>query len=136
VDSAAADVDFDGVTNLRPVCIDPNGCGNLHVDSPVDSRNKLQRGSFRHPVYGDTLANLVGRNTYYTDGFESVDLGFYKSFRLLRSDSIMLRLDVFNVMNHVTYGFPSTDFNATTFGRITSTAYTPRTMQFGLRYIY
>ena len=137
VDSGAADIDFDGVANSRPVCIDPNGCGNLHVDSPVDSTAKLQKKSFRHPVYGDTLANLIGRNTYYTDGFESIDLGFYKSFRMpMRSDSVMVRLDVFNVTNHTTYGFPSSDFNATTFGRITGTAYTPRTMQFGLRYIY
>ena len=110
------------------------------MDSPVDSKNKLQRSSFRHPVYGDTLANLVGRNTYYTDGFESIDLGFYKSFRMpMRSDSVMVRLDVFNVTNHVTYGFPISDYNvnpSTNFGRITGTAYTPRTMQFGLRYIY
>jgi hypothetical protein len=137
VDAAAADVDFDSVTNLRPVCIDPNGCGGLHVDSPVDSTSKLQKKSFRHPVYGDTLANLVGRNTYFTDGFESIDLGLYKSFRMpVRSESVMVRLDVFNVTNHVTYGFPTADFNSVSFGRIGSTAYTPRTMQFGLRYIY
>jgi hypothetical protein len=137
VDSGASDVDFDGVGNSRPVCIDPNGCGDLRVNSPVDSQNKLQRKSFRHPRYGDTLSDLMGRNTYFTDGFESIDLGLYKSFRVpVRSDSIMLRLDVFNVTNHVTYGFPSSDFNATTFGRITSTAYAPRTLQLGLRYLY
>lgn len=137
IDTGAADIDFDGVSNFRPVCIDPNGCGGLHVDSPVDSTSKLQKKSFRHPVYGDTLADLMGRNTYYTDGFEAIDLGLYKSFKMpLRGDSIMLRLDVFNAGNHVTYGFPSNDFNAATFGRITNTAYAPRTLQLGIRYIY
>jgi len=137
VDNAALDVDFDGVANLRPVCIDPKGCGGLHVDSPVDSTSKLQKKSFRHPRYGDTLGDLMGRNTYYTDGFEAIDLGLYKSFRVpVRNDSIMLRLDVFNVANHVTYGFPTNDFNSANFGRITSTAYAPRTLQLGLRYIY
>lgn len=137
IDTGAADIDFDGFSNFRPVCIDPNGCGNLRVDSPVDSLNKLQKKSFRHPQYGDTLQDLVGRNTYYTDGFEAVDLGLYKSFRMpARSDSVMVRLDIFNVTNHVTWGFPNNDFNSVNFGRITGTAYTPRTFQLGLRYIY
>lgn len=136
VDSGAADIDFDGVANLRPVCIDPHGCGNLHVNNPIDSQAKLRSGSFRHPVYGDTLQNLMGRNTYYTDGFKSVDVGLYKSFALMGNSSIIVRLDVFNVANHVTWGFPSADFNATTFGRITGTAYNPRTMQLGIRLLY
>ena len=137
IDGGAADIDFDGFGNARPVCIDPNGCGNLHVSSPVDSRDKLQKKSFRHPQYGDTLQDLLGRNTYYTDGFEAVDLGLYKTFRVpVGNDSLMVRLDVFNVTNHVTWGFPDNNFNSATFGRISGTAYTPRTFQLGLRYIY
>jgi len=137
IDTGAADIDFDGVANSRPVCIDPNGCGALHVNNPIDSQNKLQKKSFRHPVYGDTLATLMGRNNYFTDGFETIDMGVYKSFALpMRSESVIVRVDVFNVTNHVTWGFPSNDFNATTFGRITGTAYTPRTVQLGLRFLY
>jgi hypothetical protein len=141
IDNGAADVDFDGVANLRPVVVDPNYNGGYHVNDPSKSTGQMPISAFRHPVYGDTLQDLIGRNTYYTDGAQSVDFGIYKNFKLpMHNDSIVLRLDVFNIFNQVTWGFPVNDINntnATTgFGHITTTAYTPRTFQLGVRYLY
>jgi hypothetical protein len=44
---------------------------------------------------------------------------------------------VFNLFDHVTWGFPSNDWNTpATFGRLTSLNYTPRVVQVGFRFIY
>jgi hypothetical protein len=137
IDTGAPDVDFDGAANQRPVCIRAEYCGGWHVNNPNTSTTEIPRNAFRRAVYGDTLEDLVGRNTFFTDGTESVDMGLYKSFRLGGlAEELVLRLDVFNVFNHTTWGFPTNDFASANFGRILSTAYTPRTMQLGMRLIY
>jgi hypothetical protein len=139
VDSGAIDIDLDGVANLRPVCVKQEFCGGWHVNNPFNSQKEIPRDAFRRAVVGDQIGDLIGRNTFTTDGAENVDLGLYKSFRLpggLGVQSLLLRLDVFNALNHVTWGFPTGDFASANFGRILSTAYTPRTFQLGVRLIY
>jgi len=107
--------------------------------------------AFRHAQYGDTLESFIGRNTYRTDGSQSVDAGLAKTFALTRGTSIMVRLDCFNVFNQVRWWIPNNDINApATFGTVTQTAYgatnsggtaptaltPPRTLQLGFRLIY
>jgi len=101
-------------------------------------------------VYGDTLEDFIGRNSYRSDGAQSVDVGLYKSFRLVGPTSLMVRLDCFNVFNWSRWWYPSNDITAATFGRVTSTAYIntatpqaapsplspPRLFQLGFRLIY
>ena len=48
---------------------------------------------------------------------------------------ITLRLEVFNVLNHVTFGNPNTTLNNTLFGLITS-AGSPRAFQVALKYVF
>jgi hypothetical protein len=140
IDNGAADIDFDGVANLRPVVVDPKYSGGYYVNNPNNSVSKMPISAFRHPVYGDTLETLIGRNTYYTDGAETVDFGIYKNFKIPAMGDVIVRLDVFNVFNRVTWGFPVNDINntnATTgFGHITTTAYIPRVVQLGIRFLY
>ena len=55
---------------------------------------------------------------------------------------VELRLEAFNLLNHFNWGDPVTttahgsnvNFNAGTFGRITTQAGAPRIMQFGIKY--
>ena len=134
-DSGAPDIDFDGVSNFRPIAVDPNWSGGWHVDHPMDSAEKMNPTKFRRATVDDSLEDLIGRNTYYSDGLEQVDLGLYKSFGVL-GNSVVLRLDVFNLFNHITWGIPTTDFANVNFGRILSTNYTPRTFQLGARFLF
>lgn len=136
-DSSAPDIDFDGVSNLRPIVVDGSRSGGWHVNNPDTSTQELPASAFRRAVYGDDLDDMVGRNTFFTDGREQIDLGLSKSFGIL-SDSVVLRLDVFNVTDRVTWGVPTTDFANANFGRILSTHpdYVPRTFQVGVRYLY
>jgi hypothetical protein len=134
-DSGAPDMDFDGVSNFRPIAVDPDWSGGWHVDHPMDSAEKMNPTKFRRATVDDKLEDLIGRNTYYSDGLEQVDMGLYKTFGVL-GQSVVLRLDVFNLFNHITWGIPTTDFANVNFGRILSTNYTPRTFQLGARFLF
>ena len=137
IDTGAIDIDLDGVANQRPVCVNPEYCKDWHVNNPFNSQLEMPRSAFRRATVNDDISDLTGRNTHRTDGSEVVDLGLYKSFKVgMGLDSVLLRLDVFNALNHVTWGFPTNDFASANFGRITATAYTPRTFQLGIRLLY
>ncbi len=136
-DTGGPDIDFDGIANQRPIALDPEYGGGWHVNYPQDSLEKMDRTKFRRATPNDDVSDLIRRNTYFTDGREQVDLGLYKTFNML-SNSVVIRLDVFNVFDHVTWGVPTTDFANANFGRITSTHpdYIARTVQIGFRFIY
>jgi hypothetical protein len=136
-DTGGPDIDFDGIANQRPIALDPAYSGGWHVNYPQDSLEKMDRTKFRRATPNDDVSDLLRRNTYFTDGREQVDLGLYKSFNML-SNSVVIRLDVFNVFDHVTWGVPTTDFANANFGRITTTHpdYIARTFQIGFRFIY
>lgn len=151
VDSGAPDILFlgTGMKPNRPICVNPDYCSGK-LTSP-SGNGSIPMSAFRRAVYGDTLEDFIGRNSYRTDGAQSVDAGIYKSFGLPMGTSFMLRLDCFNVFNQVRWWIPNNDFNAPAlFGRVTQTAYgatasggtapnaltPPRTIQLGFRFIY
>lgn len=137
IDSGAFDIDFDGVANQRPIVVDGSRTGGWHVNNPDTSQQELPVGAFRRATPGDDISDLIGRNTYFTDGREQLDLSLQKSFGIL-SHRAVLRLDVFNVTDRVTWGVPVNDIASANFGRIISTHpdYIPRTFQIGVRYLY
>jgi len=151
VDAGAPDILFlgTGMKPNRPICVDSNHCSGK-VGSPFKN-GTVPITAFRRAVYGDTLDDFIGRNTYRADGSQSVDAGLYKTFTLPRAMSFMVRLDCFNVFNQTRWWIPGNDFNTpTSFGRVTQTAYgatnsggtapnslnAPRTFQIGFRLIY
>ena len=136
-DSGAFDIDFDGVSNQRPIAVDPQYQGGWHVDNPGTSQSEMPLSAFRRATPEDDFSDLIGRNTYFTDGREQLDLGISKQIRASFS-TLVLRLDVFNVTDRVTWGVPVTDIANANFGRIVSTHpdYIPRTFQLGLRFLY
>lgn len=138
IDTGAVDIDFDGVANQRPIAVDPSRAGGFHVNNPDTSTQELPLSAFRRATPDDDFSDLIGRNTYYTDGREQVDLGISKSFGLVGSTAAVLRLDVFNVTDRVTWGVPVNDIANANFGRITTTHpdYIPRTFQVGVRLLY
>jgi hypothetical protein len=151
VDSGAPDILFlgTGMKPNRPICTDPKFCSGS-ITGPADN-GSVPVSAFRHAQYGDTLESFIGRNTYRTDGAQSVDAGVYKAFRLPRNTGLIVRLDVFNVFNQVRWWIPGNDINSpTTFAIVNQTAYgatasggtaptsltPPRTFQLGFRFTY
>ena len=138
VDSGGLDIDFDGVADARPILLDSTINGR-HLNDPRTSQAGLPYSAFRRATPSDRVEDLIGRNTFYTDGQHQVDFGLYKSIHAPLGNTVMLRAEMYNAFNRVQYGFPSNDFaNAANFGRITSTNgnYLPRTYQFAVRLLY
>ena len=137
VTQTGLDLNFDGFAEGRPVLVDQSVVGRS-IDNPATSQQLLPASAFRLYTIGDTLDQVAGRNAFFGDGLDQVDLGLYKNFNLGRGRAFSVRLEAFNVFNTVQYGFPVTDVSSTTFGQITSVngLYTPRTLQVALRFRY
>ena len=138
VTTTAVDLNLDGFSESRPVILDPTILGRT-VAEPISSTISLPGSAFRPLSTSDSLASLVGRNTFFGDGVRIVDFGIFKNFPMpFEGHRLTLRADFFNAFNHVQYGFPTTDITNANFGRIlgTATGYSPRTIQFSLRYQY
>jgi hypothetical protein len=81
----------------------------------------------------------MGVNNLRGSGFYNVDLAFGKKFRLPYSDkhSLQFRGEFFNLLNQPSFSNPSATLAAPgTFGRILSTASSPRVIEFALRYAF
>ena len=139
VTTTALDLNFDGFSESRPVLLDPTILGRS-VTHPLTSTISLPRTAFRTLTSTDlNTTGLVGRNTFFLDGTRTIDFGLAKIFSMpWEGHQITLRADMFNVMNHVQYGFPSASLANTNFGAITgaATLYQPRSIQVALRYQY
>jgi hypothetical protein len=62
------------------------------------------------------------------------DLGIMKRTRVRENQSVELRMEALNVLNHPTWVVDDQDINSTSFGRIQRTANNPRTIQLSLHY--
>jgi hypothetical protein len=64
------------------------------------------------------------------------DLSAIKDFDIHESVKLQFRLEAFNVMNRVQFGFPNTVVGSSTFGDITSQANLPRNVQVALKLFF
>jgi hypothetical protein len=92
----------------------------------------LSRAAFAQPALG-TFGNYV-RNSIRGPAFWTIDLALSRLVSFGAAQSVELRLEAFNLLNHFNWGNPGTNLNAGTFGRIQSQAGTPRILQFGIKY--
>jgi len=64
----------------------------------------------------------IGRNTFFTDGIANFDAAFVKNTRIREGMSLQIRMEFYNLFNHVTFGTPArTVLSTTPLGRITAT---------------
>jgi Carboxypeptidase regulatory-like domain len=85
------------------------------------------------PAY--TFGNS-GRNILTGPGYVNWDLGIMKMVPLFRGrQTLQLRFEAFNSLNHPQFSNPASDWNLATFGTITS-ADDPRILQFATKYIF
>jgi hypothetical protein len=80
------------------------------------------------------------RNNVIGDGMFNIDTGVSKNFSLGESRRLEFSWQAFNATNSVRYDVraaqPSLSFDASEFGKYTSTLTTPRFMQFALRFVF
>lgn len=86
--------------------------------------------AFPIPTPG-TDGNL-GRNVFTGPSFKEIDMSLAKHFSITERLKLEVRIEAFNVLNHVNLNAPSTDLSSASFGKATSTLL-PRQFQGGLR---
>jgi len=117
---------FTGIANQRVNQVSDDVYGEKSLTS------YLNRTAFEQPANG-TFGNFV-RNSLTGPGFWKIDLALSRLFTFGAAQTMEVRIESFNVLNHFNWGNPTTNFSAATFGRIQSQAGDPRIMQFGVKY--
>jgi Carboxypeptidase regulatory-like domain len=90
-------------------------------------------GTVRFPHHGE----IGSRNILRGPGFWNLDTALIKTWQMPWSEhqNLQLHWQAFNLFNHNVFGLPAAvGITGTTFGTITTSASTPREMQFALRY--
>jgi hypothetical protein len=92
----------------------------------------LNKAAFAQPAAG-TFGNTA-INSVKGPGQWVINLALSRNVNFTKSQTMELRLEAFNLLNHFNWGAPATNLNLGTFGRITTIQGTPRILQFGLKY--
>jgi len=111
-------------TRQRPVM-----SGDPELDNPTVGQ-WFNTSVFSAPEIG-TLAP-TGRNTMRLPGTNNWDLTLAKDFRMGETTNLNVRVEAYNAFNHTQFSGLGSNFNAASFGSVTSAA-DPRTLQVGLR---
>jgi len=92
----------------------------------------LNKAAFAQPAAG-TFGNLP-INAIKGPGRWTIDLALSRAVKFTKTETLELRLESFNLLNHFNWGNPATNLNLGTFGRITTMQAAPRILQFGIKY--
>ena len=134
--TSGVDRAFNGISAQRPDSVpgvDIYGPGKDASDPKPGEQidNYLNRNAFTLPAAG--AVGNVTRNIAVGPAFWQVDLAISKLVPV-GMQRLELRFESFNLFNNFNWGNPATNWNAATFGRITTQAGTPRILQFGVKY--
>lgn len=78
----------------------------------------------------------IGRNTFRAAGVAKTDLAVFKNFRLREGQSLVFRVEAFNLWNRTHFAIPVRVLEAASFGRSTETLFNARQIQFALKYVF
>ncbi|HMZ21728.1 MAG TPA: hypothetical protein PLD20_27600, partial [Blastocatellia bacterium] len=128
--NSSIDVNLDG--NLTDRINTLNGLTN--IDSRRE-RLRLTTGT------SNLLAPLgtngqIGRNTFRAGGVAKTDFTLIKNFQLRGDHYIVLRTEVFNLLNRTHFALPVRVLEAPGFGQSVDTLVNPRQIQFALKYVF
>ncbi|HYM12436.1 MAG TPA: TonB-dependent receptor [Bryobacterales bacterium] len=122
---------------------DPLNTGNgngrpNYLGGPTSVSNATINQWFNTAAFGAPLPYTpgnAGRGIMLGPGLFSWDFAVYKTFAFTERHHLQFRTEFFNFPNHANFGNPGTTLGTPTFGQITS-AGDPRTLQFGLKYLF
>jgi hypothetical protein len=127
------------VNSIFDVNLDGNLTDRLNTDQGIFQSNDRRR---RLLINGDTQSLLapigqdgsVPRNSFRAASIIDVDLSFAKRFRILESQFLQFRIDIFNFINRANFGIPVRFLEAPGFGEAIDTVTPGRRVQLGLKY--
>jgi hypothetical protein len=103
---------------------------------PADVKEWINQAAFTPPVSSDATIGEgnAPRNAYLSQRYYNVDFSVFRRFPIVDAVDLEFRAEAFNVLNDVIYAIPVLTVNTPlTFGQVTSTANSPRQMQFALK---
>ena len=124
--------------NQRPNVLCGGGMGISNGQAAINQTPVLNINCFADP--GDQMPGNAPRyfSGLRTDGIHNFDVNIYKEFVPKEGTKLEVRAEFFNFFNHPRFAPPDTSWDPgdTEFGIISSTApgYTPRRLQFGVRF--
>jgi hypothetical protein len=118
-----------GITQVPNRITDPN----LSRSDRTETRFFNTSAFVAPPAF--TLGN-AGGNPLVGPSYQNVDFSASKTFRIRERFTTQFRGEFFNILNHPNQGQPGATLGTATFGRITATTGDPRTLQFGLKFLY
>jgi hypothetical protein len=113
----------------------PNLVGNPRLSSgqqSIDHFFNTDAFQFQAPY---TFGN-AGRNILTGPDFVEFDFSVIKLVHIRERLSLQFRAEAFNVFNHPIFGFPGSTLGVGGFGVISSTAFPPRELQFGMKLVF
>ena len=81
-----------------------------------------------------TVGILLGGLAGYYGGW--IDLALSRNLGIGQGKHVEVRVESFNIFNHVVPGDPNTTFGNANFGKVTSTGGDPRIMQFAAKFVF
>jgi hypothetical protein len=119
-----------------------NYSGSRDIGSIIRSTNGVywfyleqMQTLFSFPSAGE--AGTAGRNSFRGPRYLDLDLSVMKHIRLKKGRQIVFRGEIYNLLNNANFASPTADLSSpSTFGRMSSIAGRPRTMQMCLRFSF
>jgi hypothetical protein len=154
--TAGYDMNGDGVSNDLPYLTDTKYLGTvvndghyqnsgtsntlsmLQLPQSVFNPNQTTASDQRPYIPGISNTANLGRNQFRTDGTFTDDVALQKNFKVAEGKNMMFRWEVYNMFNHVVFGYPTNTIanNTSGFLRISSQRNSPRYMQFAFRFSF
>ncbi len=78
----------------------------------------------------------VGRNFFRASGVARTDLALVKNFNVTEGQSVLFRVEAFNLFNRTHFAIPVRVLEAPSFGSSVDTSLNPRQIQFALKYVF
>jgi hypothetical protein len=92
-------------------------------------------GTNNLPLVNSLGNGTLGRNTERARHYWNTDVGLMKRFRVVGNQYLMVRADIFNLLNQDNYGAPTNAMNSPSFG-LNSNNWGRRSMQFAVKYSF
>lgn len=103
-----------------------NGVANTlrpDVTGPVNTIGSVDRWFDTSPFVAVNRFGSLGRNVIIGPGFNNADFSLLKDTKLSESLSLQVRVEIFDVFNHPSFGQPGRVVGTPGFGRITNTRF-------------
>ena len=120
----------DMVYNGVPIAVDPRNVDGPAFNTSAFDTNSKDQFQYHIRTFPTTFDSLR------QDAINNLDGSILKGFSTGGSSYLQVRLEIFNLLNHTTFGAPNVTPTSSAFGLITSQANLPRQVQLGARFVF